>query len=140
MRAKRANAFKKYLLRIMGTRWDVQSHEDKYSLGIPDLSFAMGGVSGWIELKQIEIYKTLTMKPSKYTAPQINWLNRRNRHGGSCFVFVKVDSDYYLFTADKARAIADGQTHMWYIDNCRRYWENSIVVEELVEELLRKTI
>ena len=140
MSAKRENSFKKYLIGKMGTRWDVQSHEDKYSLGIPDLSFAIGGVSGWIELKQIERYKTLTMKPSKFTAPQINWLNRRNRFGGGCFVFVKVESDYYLFTADKARDIAEGQTHSWYIDNCRMFWEQGVNVEQLIEELLRKTI
>lgn len=140
MSAARENTFKKYLMRIMGTRWDAQSHEDKYSIGIPDLSFAIRGVNGWIELKQIAKYKSPTMKPAKYTSPQVNWLNRRNKHGGGCFVFVKVESDYYLFTADKARAIADGQSQEWYETNSVKYWGDSVPAHELINQLVRKTI
>ena len=35
----------------MKGRWHATRHEDKLTLGIPDVSYGMNGVAGWIELK-----------------------------------------------------------------------------------------
>lgn len=137
--AKIENPFKKYLVRIMGTRWHVQSHEDKYSDGIPDLSFGMSGVSGWIELKAIPWPNTKhnpTLKPKRYTNIQVNWINRRGKKSGCCFVFVKVGPrDYYLFGYWNARDIKHGQTLSWYQDHCLKHWRGSVCPVELSKEL-----
>lgn len=44
--------------RLMGLRWHVQRHEDKYSTGIADLSYACKGVDGWLEAKVLPKWPT----------------------------------------------------------------------------------
>lgn len=134
MTGRRENSFKRYLVNKMGTRWDVQSHEDKHSAGIPDLSFAVNGVNGWIELKQIVDYSD-NMRPQKFTCLQINWLAKRGKHGGNCYVFVKVAKDYYLFDAVFAAAIAEGRCESWYRSCCIKWWNKSIDPVQLVDIL-----
>lgn len=139
----RENTFKKYLVRTMGTRWDVQSHEDSYSENIPDLSFGLCNINGWIELKQIEKWparKETLLKPSKYTSGQVNWLNKRNKKGGHCFVMMKVGSDdYFLFRASFARKIKNGMTDKELKDYCIAHWEGSVDPDELVKYLSGST-
>lgn len=140
---KRENTFKKYLVHIMGTRWDVQSHEDSYSENIPDLSFGLCGVNGWIELKQIEKWparKETLLKPSKYTSGQVNWLNKRNKKGGNCFVMVKVgNNDYFLFDASAARKIKNGMAGEELKDCCIAHWVGGVDPDELVGYLSGST-
>lgn len=126
-------------MKIMGTRWDAQSHEDRYSEGIPDLSYGIDGVNGWIELKQIEKWPQATdalAKPKKFTAAQINWLSRRGKKGGYCFIAVKVgDRDYFIFTHHQAKTIAGGATKEWYFNNAIKKWHGSIKPDQLKEVL-----
>lgn len=87
-------AFWDLIDRHMGPRWDAQRHEDKYSTGIPDVSFGCRGTDGWIELK------ALTAPPRQKTRPfnlrelsidQRLWLDRRASKGNPwrLFVFVR---------------------------------------------------
>lgn len=126
------NTFKKYLIRIMGNRWDVQSHEDRYSPGIPDLSYGAGGIGGWIELKYIpEGHR----KPGKYTPEQVNWLVRRNKYAGNCWVFVKKGkSTYILYPSEAARGIRSGEDVEVLIAG---QWEGSIDPDQLLYILTR---
>lgn len=137
---RRENSFKKYLIGKMGTLWDVQSHEDRYSNGIPDLSYGISGINGWIELKQIEIMPAdlnKVIKPKKYTSEQVNWLKRRGRKGGHCFVFVKVgDRDYFLFHWTLAKEIKDGESLNFYYQRCMKHWRTSINAHELGRYLM----
>lgn len=131
---RKENAFKKHILLMMGTRWHVQSHEDALSTGIPDLSFGVNGVNGWIELKHINKDDT---KPQHFTFAQINWLRRRQKHGGNCFVFVKWSSKgYYLFHADDAERVALGT---WDEHVPVKHWPGPICPDELIYHLTRGT-
>lgn len=137
--ARIENTFKKYLVSLMGTRWHVQSHEDSYSDGIPDLSYGMGGVSGWIELKQIpawpKLCKTL-LKPSRFTPDQVNWLRGRGKKAGYCFVFIKVGAhDYFLFSWHHARNIRAGLTREEYHSLCLVHFHGSVDADGLVDAL-----
>lgn len=136
--ARRENSFKKYLIKIMGSSWDVQSHEDKFSLGIPDLSFGANGKNGWIELKQIKGYpanpETL-MKPEHYTASQVNWIKRRGKKATNCFVLVKVADDYYLFHWVYAKHVRMGMTAGDYKTHCHGFWQGNIDPQELLTAL-----
>lgn len=128
------NTFKKYLIRTMGRRWDVQSHEDKYSEGIPDLSYGIGGVNGWIELKYLPewpLRNDVYVKPDRFTANQVNWLISRGKKGGKCFIFIKIGDEYFLFDWTLARHIRAGKKQPWYIENCIKVWYKSINPSEL---------
>lgn len=150
--AKLENTFKKYLVRIMGTRWDVQSHEDSLSVGIPDLSYGLNKamdidvtpINGWIELKQIEAWPKLVTrtlaKPKKYTVNQINWLTKRGRFGGHCYVMVKIveTEEYFIFRHSMARLVAKGMLQSDYYRTCLGYWKKSIEPDELAYTLTIK--
>jgi hypothetical protein len=127
------NSFKKYLMGIMGTRWDAQSHEDKYSSGIPDLSYGANGINGWIELKHIKSWKgDRPVKPDKYTVIQVNWLNKRQKCGGHCFIMIKIADDYYLLDAIKAKAVKSGMTKQQYETNSISHWHRSVSPQGLL--------
>ena len=52
-------------------------HEDKFGVGIPDVSYGASGINGWIEFK----WRQGVLRPA-----QINWLDNRAYSGGHCFV------------------------------------------------------
>jgi len=137
---RRENVLKKYLLRTVGTRWDVQSHEDQFSEGIPDLSFGHQGINGWIELKQIATWPFSPQglaKPQKFTSEQVNWLLRRGKKGGHCFILVKVGKDeYFLFDHAWSRNIRAGMTYTQYYNRSRKHWKGSIDPGSLLEGLI----
>jgi penicillin-binding protein-related factor A (putative recombinase) len=111
----------------MGTRWDVQSHEDKYSSGIPDLSFGIYNTNGWIELKQIKKWNgDKPVKPDHYTSIQVNWLNRREKSGGNCFVMIKIENDYYILAAKEAKKVKTGMNKDQYDSTALAHWHKSI--------------
>lgn len=123
----------------MGTRWHVQSHEDRFSEAIPDLSFGARGVNGWIELKQVKAWpkrEDTKVKPAHYTSEQANWIIKRNKYAGSCFVFVKVEREYFLFKAYHARLIKNGITKKQYGEYCCAKWAGSIDPQKLLEALI----
>ncbi len=74
----------------MSPYWAAQRHEDKHTKGIPDVSYSMNGVNGWIELKTVEINKLGKVNIPHFTAEQRQWLKRHGRRGGHCFLFVEV--------------------------------------------------
>lgn len=112
-----------YLSSIMGARWDAQRHEDKYATGVPDVSFGIGGVQGWIELKVVSGWParsaTIISLPT-FSPDQRNWLNRRHAKGGHCFILLQVNRTYLLFTGDRA------------FDNLGRTWTKTDVEVESI--------
>jgi len=131
-------------MKIMGTRWDAQSIEDRYSTGVPDLSYGAGGLNGWIELKQIKAWakrNDTPMRPEHYTAEQVNWLSVRGKKGGSCFVMVKIGADdYFIFTWPWARQVKAGMDKAGYMAHCEMHWKGSIDPEELLNILVTKNM
>ena len=79
----------------IGNAWDAQRHEDKYAVGIPDVSYGCRGTQGWIELK------SLTAWPRKgfpaLSVEQTNWLIRRGGTGGKCWLLVDYNDMLLLF-------------------------------------------
>ena len=138
---KRAeNSFKRYLLRIMGTTWDVQSHEDKYTEGIPDLSYGALDVGGWIELKQVHkpVLASTPLRPKKYTMQQVNWMTKRAKRSGHCFIMVKVgDYDYFIFDWRDAKKVREGMTIAEYHETAIMFWKRSIDPHYLIKILAR---
>lgn len=131
------NDFKSSLVSDLKPRMDVQSHEDSFSTGIPDLSYGLRGVNGWIELKQIK-YKTGTklIKPAKYTPQQVNWLKRRGKHAGHCFVMCMLHGPdgtiYTVHNYDRAADVRKGMPMREFLLTSLKYWRESIDLKELM--------
>jgi len=86
----------------MAGKWSAQRHEDRYSSGIPDVSFSYRDkgscVSGWIELKSAPKMTPLpdgerVLKISHLTAEQVAWMLDRYHHGGFCVLIIRVVED-----------------------------------------------
>lgn len=89
-----------YLSCGMGNRWEAQRHEDKLTSGIPDVSYSMNGVHGWIELKYLSKPpngNSAIMVIKHYTPDQRNWIERHGKAGGRVFILLRVDTTYMLF-------------------------------------------
>lgn len=128
-------AFRVYLEKVMGNRWDVQGHEDIYVSGIPDLSYGAKKVNGWIELKHIPTWGAREKgwaKPRHFTDLQVNWLLSRGRAGGRCFVMVKVDSDIFILGAERALDVKNGMNKQTYIENSIKHWPGPVDPDELL--------
>lgn len=124
--------------RNMKGSWTVDRHEDRVTLGVPDLSYAMNDgtrkVQGWIELKCIDKFNNdmNSVTPIKhFTGVQRRWLKTRQEVGGSTWLFLKVGRNtWMLFKGDvaaenvgrvseyKLREVATGvwDDHMNWID------------------------
>lgn len=60
------------------TSFHTTMHErTQNALGVPDVSFGIRGINGWIEFK---------WNTGKTRAGQVNWMNKRAATGGHCYV------------------------------------------------------
>lgn len=75
----------------MGSLWHAQRHEDRYSVGVPDVSFAMAELAGWIELKSLNRPQRHTFDLPQLSTKQRVWMTRRTECAGvgHCFVLVR---------------------------------------------------
>lgn len=76
--------------------WTVQRHEDKMSKGIADVSFAIGQVNGWLELKYLPHWPKKAdnvVQIPHFTNEQRVWLSERPH----AWLFLQVAKDYLLF-------------------------------------------
>lgn len=141
MRRRDENHFKQYLIGVFRGRGHVQSHEDKYSTGIPDMDYCFNGCAGWVELKIIQAWPAkptgnLHTALKHMTNEQINWLKKRRNAGGRAFVLLKVMStkEYLLFDGNDARKLKDC-TSLEACSLSLNLWQGSLPVDELIPEL-----
>jgi len=89
----------RFIKESMGAHWDAQRHEDKDSLGIPDVSYGLQDRQGWIELKYVEKFPKRDTTPIKiphFTPLQRNWLNKRYRYGKNVWVGLQIDNYFFM--------------------------------------------
>ncbi len=129
-------AFWRYLRNGMGKRWNAQRHEDSIGVGIPDVSYGLRNVNGWIELKQLPAWqkrRTTIVKIRHFTPQQRAWSMNRGRTGGRCFLFLKVQQEYVLLPWTEVK-IDDHQTRSKMIAT-GSYWRGRIDFDELADAL-----
>lgn len=81
---------------IMKDKWVATRHEDILSKGVPDVSFSMPSVSGWIELKTAFTIVKDRLKIRSLTPEQRIWLHKRRSIGGRVWVLC-ADHDQWIF-------------------------------------------
>ena len=103
----RERKFWQWLDGKVGNLWHAQRHEDKHSVGIPDVSYGCMGTQGWIELK------SLTAWPRKgfpaLSVEQANWLAKRGGKGGKCWLLVDYNDMLLLFTWFNTMALQENE-------------------------------
>lgn len=79
-------------------QWGDHSRvENTAESGTPDITYAVGGIQGWVETK---IIRSGCLKFEKF---QLAWLRKRARHahGKNLWVFATDGCSLYVFTADQ---------------------------------------
>ena len=88
----------KLLLGLAGRYWDVQAHEDSVSNFIPDISFAVGKIDGWIEVKYSDTPPKMLNSVGHWTRGQEKWLRERGSTGsGYCYMLYGTQEASYMF-------------------------------------------
>lgn len=133
----------RYIRDGMGSRWHAQRHEDRLSAGVPDVSFALDGVDGWLELKVLSRWPTRPETPVRLglRADQALWLRDRAKVGGGrCWVLGQVGRDYMLLPWWRGPAIVAGLTRVQMEGDFRtRVFRGRIPWEVFTEALLGGT-
>lgn len=83
----------------------VQWHEDRYGLGIPDVSYGFGGINGWIEFKWLK---------TQFEPLQPRWLADRSTTGGHVFVLTGHHSGMRLIEWGSMSAVTIIEPHIQY--------------------------
>lgn len=115
---------------------DMQRHEDKLALGVPDVSYGCRGVNGWIELKFChEPAKTTSLvRCPHFTLEQRQWLLDRGRRGGHAFLLAQVGREYLLMDHLAAQLLGHARlSHLRMVAS--RVWRQSICFPELLDAL-----
>jgi len=123
--------FWRWLDKVMANCWSVQRHEDRYSVGIPDLSYGVNNINGWIELKAYEQWPVNTIK--HFTAKQAAWLTNRGEAGGHCFILIRINGTILLFNWKKAYALLTdikGEYELCYY--AKKVWESTFNKKEFI--------
>lgn len=108
----------KTLQGLMAGCWDAQRHEDRFEIGIPDVSFAAPGISGWIELKKLPKWPsrdTAVLRVPHLYPEQVNWLETRGRWSDGCaWLLLAIgtpdckNADWLVVPPQRVRELYDG--------------------------------
>ena len=133
----RESNFWSYIQKNMKKRWDASRHEDCVGHGVPDVSYGMQGINGWIELKAMPAYPKRTatkVRIHHFTDCQRRWLTSRGSAGGYCWVLLRIERDYLLFHWRDAWKV--GEVDKAALRNlAHKRWTGSINWDELVAAL-----
>lgn len=129
--------FWQYLRRKMKqSGWHVSRHEDSVTLGIPDISFGIDGIGGWIELKYLKNWpkqKNTKVKIHHLTMLQCKWLYSRGLTSGNCWIFVQIEKDYLLYPWNQAYCLRNGDwTKAEMFENAYGHWKNKLNIDEFI--------
>lgn len=115
----------------VGPLWDAQRHEDKYSVGIPDVSYGTHKVNGWIELKAYDKWPTSGLP--HFTTKQANWLVNRGETGGHCFILVRIKKIILLFDWKVAYPLINHSCNRAIMELLAiKIWKNKFNPEEFI--------
>ena len=119
------------------TGWHTSRIESSAGNGIPDVSFGIKGVSGWIELKYIAEWpkRTLTKVKLPLRPEQKHWIKARGELSGNVWVICRIEEYFFILTWEEALSAYDGWTHMEWLENSHYYWWKRIDFGGLYSQL-----
>jgi len=85
--------------------FDLQRIEDTYSNGIPDVSYGLKGVNGYIELKHDAVFPVKFK--NKLRKEQKPWLIKRGLVSGRCFVLHQLGNIFICYDYSKIYEVQD---------------------------------
>jgi len=120
----------------METYWSAYRHEE---FAVPDVSYSIQDISGWIELKVVPEYPKRggVVRVHHYKPWQKSWMLSRARHCDHCFCLLQVAEDYYLFHG-KDVLLVGYLPKIGLVKHARSSWFNTLNYKELADILGKK--
>ena len=122
-----------YVKKGMSGRWLATRIETVTSLGVPDVTYSVKGVHGWIELKWVPkapVKQSTKMRLSHLTEQQKQWIFSRGKLAGDVWLLVRVEDEFFLFDHKFIHDIQQMTIDEWRV-NCEVNWSKKINFEEL---------
>lgn len=128
------------LRKNMKEYWEPERVENPAGPGTPDVYITMkaNGKMHWIELKHVHKYPkraTTIIKVDHFSPQQKSFIRRHSKYGGSVWVMIQIEKDYFFFHGFNALNIGE-LTKEEYFTGADRVWKNRINYTELVDCLL----
>ena len=120
----------------LGHRGHLVRLEFNPTPGIPDVSYCLKGVEGFIELKHAHEFParstTAVFGNQGLRDDQIAWIHTRTRHGGRVRIIAQVDDQIYLIPGSYCRqfnemnghALAKSSAYYAQLPLCKIEWNN----------------
>jgi len=116
----------KKLKDLMGAHWHATRHEDIACQGVPDVSYGLCGVQGWIELKYLPSWPKSPRTPVRiphFTKEQRLWTQLRHVMGCRVWLLLVVGhhphEEWLLFDAITAARIGTMTRAQMYVEQSR---------------------
>ena len=102
--------------------------------GIPDYSYTVGGINGWLELK----FGTASKSPHLRLMQRV-WMDRNIKHGGNPLIFLGVISEdhpeFGIIHGNKAERLYAARTNTEWIACCSTVWPDRVIWSEFISIL-----
>ena len=132
------SSFWQYIRKGMLGRWHATRLESSAGNGVPDVSFGMINLNGFIELKHINEWpkRGTTKVKLPLRNEQKLWIKTRGQMAGNVWVLVRIEDYFFLLTAHQAISACEGLTRDHWLVWAWKKWHKRIDFDELEKELL----
>lgn len=129
----RESSFWQYIKAGMAGRWLATRLESSSGNGVPDVTFSMPNINGFLELKYIlewpkrpETKVKLPLRPE-----QKLWISTRGKMGGNVWVLCRIAGEFFLLDDVKAVAACEGWTESEWFIHSNLCWRGRCYFDEL---------
>ena len=130
---KESNIRDKFTQSVKSEGGDVSNHEDKFTFGVPDSSYGLSQINGWVEHKYIGSWPVRPSTKIKIglRKDQVFWMEKRQKTGGRCFILIGVESEIFLFSGDLVRELYSGIIKKQFYEMSLAVWNKQIDTKQL---------
>lgn len=110
---------------MLTSGWHVTRIESSSGNGVPDITFGLPKINGWIELKYVPEWPKLGKTKIKLPLrpEQKYWINCRGELSGNVWVIVRIKDTFFLLDHEQAVDACEGWTLLEWMDKCTERWD-----------------
>jgi hypothetical protein len=122
---------------MMGSGWHPTRIESSAGNGVPDVSYGLPGINGWIELKHIPEWsvRNTTKVKLPLRPEQKHWIKARGELSGNVWVIVRIADMFYLLNHKDALEAYEGWTQAEWKSFATFWWYKRIDFKGLYSHL-----
>jgi hypothetical protein len=117
----------------MEGKWDASRIESSSGNGVPDVTFGLKDINGWIELKHDKEWpkREATLVKLPLRPEQKLWINRRGKLAGNVWVIYRVSNDFFILWWNQIDLACEGWTRAQWPAFSYFHWERRVDFTQL---------